>query len=190
MEERRPIMWKPLMNIGAILAAGLILPNLVLYLMGKTFDLYNVNILLQIVIVVLGILYGGRYIRDNFFGGYIEYGRILGMSILILLFASFIYAFYKYMLFGFIDPDLMTEYFQFMEDKVLEAQDSFLQLGMSESDVEKYTAPMLNNMDEIREETTAISLAQSEIFNITFWGGLLSLILCIFIKKKKNIFDQ
>lgn len=189
MEERKPIMWKPLMNMGAIIAAGLILPNLFIYLMGKTFDWYNVNILLQIVVVTLGLYLGGKYIRDTFFGGYIEYGRILGMSILILLFASFIYAFYKYLLFGFFDPDLMADYFNFMEEKVLEAQDNFLELGMSEADVEKYTSPMLENMDKIREETTAMSLAQSEIFNITFWGGLLSLILCIFIKKKKGIFE-
>lgn len=190
MEERKPIFWKPLMNMGAIIAAGLIVPNLLFYVMGKTFDWYNFNILLQIVVVTLGIFLGGKYIRDTFYGGYITYGRILGMSILVLLFASFIYAFYKYLLFGFFDTNLMADYFQFMEDKVLEAQDNFLQLGMSEEDVEKYTSPMLQNMDKIREETTALSLAQSEIFNITFWGGLLSAFLCIFIKKKQNIFDQ
>lgn len=178
------------MNVGAILAVGLILPNLIFYLLGKTFDWYNLNMLLQIAIVITGILLGGKYIRDTFYGGYIEYGRILGMSVLILLFASFIYAFYKYLLYGFFDPDLMTQYFQFMEDKVLEAQDNFLKLGMSEADVEKFTTPMIENMDEIRAETTPISLAQSEIFNITFWGSLVSLILCIFIKKRKNIFDQ
>ena len=45
-------------------------------------------------------------------------------------------------------------------------------------------------MDKVREETTAFSIAQSDIFNITFWGGLLALITSIFMKKTKNIFDE
>jgi Protein of unknown function (DUF4199) len=190
MEERKPIVWKQLMNVGAIIGAALIVPNLLFFLLGKTFDWYNFNIIIQIAVVLVGIFLGGKYLRDNFYGGYIEYGRIFGLSVLTLLFASFIYAFYRYLLFGFISPDLINDYFVFMEDKILEAQDSFLQLGMNEDDVEKYTAPMLNNMDKIKEETTAFSLAQSEIFNITFWGGLASLVIAIFLKKTKNIFDQ
>lgn len=190
MQNDKPIAWKPLMNVGAVIGAALIVPHLLFYLMGKTFDYYNINMFLQFLIVLAGLILGSKYLRDQFYGGYLSYGRILGTSLLILVFGSFIYAFYKYLLFGFFEPGLMNDYFVFMEDKLLEAQDNMLQMGMSEDNVEKFTSPMIENMDKVREETTAFSIAQSDIFNITFWGGLLALITSIFMKKTKNIFDE
>lgn len=189
MQNRSLIAWKPIMTVGAIAGGALIFINLLFYVTGRSFENYNTLNFLQFVIVVLLLIFGGKYLRDNFYNGEITYSRIFLISLLMLIFTSFILSFYKYLLFGFIDVDLMSEYFQFMEDKVLEAQDGMLQLGMSDSNVEKYTAPMLENVKTLKNEATPLSLAQADVFNITFWGGIIALITSIFIKKKKNIFE-
>ena len=177
------------MNVGAIFGLALVVPHIIFYLLGITFEYYNTGLFIQFVVLLGGLIISGKYIREELFEGYVSYKKIFGASLLILLFSSIIYSFYKFVLFSIIDPGLMSQYFEFVDNKIIETQDNLLRLGMSEDKIEKMTMELIDNIEKIKNETTPFTIAKSEIFNITFWGGLLSLITSIFMKREKSVFD-
>jgi hypothetical protein len=100
------------------------------------------------------------------------YSKALGLGVATLFFASIILALFNFVLYTFIDPGLIEEGIAFAESKLLEK-------GFSEEMIEQ-------QMEMQRKFMTPIIMSIMEIFSLTFYGLIISLITSIFLKKKQE----
>ena len=81
------------------------------------------------IVLVVGMVLGTKHYRDNVNGGYLNYGKCLGMGVMIGFFASLITSFYSYVFFTFIDPSII----QVMLDQ---AEQNMIDAGTSDEEIE------------------------------------------------------
>ena len=104
------------------------------------------------------------------------YSKALGLGVATLFFASIIMAVFNFVLYSFIDPGLIDKMLSVTESKLLES-------GLSEDMIEQ-------QIEMQRKFMTPIVLSISEIFSLTLYGLIISLITSIFLRKKEqNGFD-
>jgi putative exporter of polyketide antibiotics len=174
MENQKVNTTKSAMTYGLILALGLIVFHLLQYIM----DVYKPPTwvsLLNYAIIIGGIVYGTIRFRNDELGGYISYGRSLGMGVLISVFASIVYGFYFYLLTAVIDPGYMENVFKMLEE-------TYLEMGMDYDQVE-------TTMGMVKKFQTPLLMVLSNVFGFTFIGTIFSLIVSIFIKKEEPLFE-
>lgn len=99
-----------------------------------------------------------------------SYSRALGLGVATSFFASLILALFVYILFRYIDPDLISELIQRTEGKLMEA-------GLSDDMIEQQ---MALQSKFIKPSIMAITT----IFSTVLMGLIFSLITSIFLKKK------
>lgn len=109
-------------------------------------------------------------------GGYLSYGRSLGIAVLTMFFGSLIVAVFTYLQYKF-DPALL-------EEIMLTAEERLVDQGMRENEIE-FSLKILSIMQ------TPFMLAISSILNLVFSGLVFGAITAIFTSKKKPevIFD-
>jgi hypothetical protein len=100
------------------------------------------------------------------------YGKALGLGVATLFFASIILALFSFILYTFIDPGLIEEGISYAESKLLEK-------GFNEEMIEQ-------QMEMQRKFMTPIIMSISEIFALTFYGLIISVITSIFLRKKQE----
>lgn len=158
------------MTYGAYVGSALILITLIFAL---TSSLFNSNLqFLNYIIIIIGIYYSTKKYRDEYLNGYISYSRAFGFGTLTIFYSSLLLAFFVYILYKVISPELIGKYITILEEQ-------FLQTGMEEERVESLTALYRNFM-------TPFVLAISEIFGKTLLGFIFSLLISLVLKKENG----
>lgn len=175
MEQLKVTPYKTAMNFGALLGLVLILYSALLYAIDQSTNQYLSWI--SYVFLAAGIVLGTKHYRDKVNEGFITYGQALWTGTLIVLFASFITAFYTYIFTKFIDPGMVEKILEQTETQMLE------QNNMSEEDVE--TAMKITRMF-----VTPGMMSISIVFITTVMGFVISLITSAILKKENPSFDN
>lgn len=171
---------KPLNSFAIINGVYLGLILIVFSLIAYVADLPRTSWVNYIAyILVLGwLIYSAITYRDKELGGFISYGKSLGLGTLTGLYSSIIMAVYTYFFFQYFDPaELQTI--------LTESENALIDQGMSDQDIEtamKFTR-MISNPPV---------LAAFTVLGFTFWSFIFSLIISIFIKKENpdQIFNE
>lgn len=167
---------KSAMTFGLITGLVLVIYTLLLYMTDNYVSKSTILGLLQWVILTGGLYYGIKTYRDQHSEGYITYGRSLGLGVLISVFVGVILGIFTYLLYTVIDPELLDR-------SIKIAQEEMLKAGMSEERVETATEMQ-------RTFTSPAIMLFSSVFSFAFIGTIISLIVSIFTKNEKPIFNQ
>lgn len=168
MENQSSSVTPLAMSYGLYMGLALILNSVVFYVMGTPFAHVSAYI-------IYGIIIGGTIVvmknyRDTHQEAGVTYGKALGLGTLQSLFASLIYAFFIFVLFTLIDKSLTEKFLSFLEQE-------FMRSGISESQIDTI-------MPMYRKFMSPVFYSFAQIFSITFYGFLFSLVVAIFFRKQ------
>lgn len=158
------------MSYGLYLGLALILNSVLFYVMGSLFSP-------ACGYLTYGILIGGigwtmKTFREHQGEGGVTYGSALGLGTLQALFASLIFAFFTFVLFKLVDKTLIEKFLSILEEQ-------FVKAGMNESQIDAM-------MPMYRKFMSPVFYSLAQIFSITFYGFIFSLVLSIFFKKQST----
>ena len=168
MEEQSNSITPMAMSHGLYMGLALVLNSVVFYVMGSLFS--NIGGYIAYGIIIAGIAWTMRTYRDNNPEAGLSYGRALGLGTLQSLFASLILGFFTFVLFKLVDPSLLDKFFAFFEEQMLKN-------GTSENQIDTL-------MGFYRKMTTPLTYSLGQVFSVTLFGFIFSLILAIFLKKQ------
>ncbi|MEI8204357.1 MAG: DUF4199 domain-containing protein [Bacteroidota bacterium] len=172
MENKRKTLYGNAMYIALFVGGA----NILIALLFWAINLSSTSIgqYLTYIILLAGIILGTISYRNNQLGGYITYGKAFNSGLLISVFTSIILGFFAYLLFKFIDPEIMNK--------------------IKEMGIENMTASNPQMTDEQIEMATSFYtpgwMAFFAIIGNILVGLILSLIAAIFIKKVDNSFES
>jgi hypothetical protein len=168
--SNQPTM-KHLTNWGGILGLALIGISLVLYLLDMTEAAWAqwVN-----YAVIAAIIYIGTKAKRNSQDGVLSYGQGLSSGVGITFFGSIFVAFYTFVFFSFIDPDMLQELILRVEDEMYNNGTPDAQVEMAMSMTRKFMQPG--------------PMAAMVVLSYTFMGFIISLITSAILKKDGDPF--
>ncbi len=160
------------MNWGGILGLVLIVYSLGLYLLDM-----NESKPAQWLsyVVIAAVIFVASKAKRTALGGAITYGQGLGTGVGVAFFGSILVAFYTYVFFTFIDPDML-------EELIIRAEDQMYENGMPDDQVEMA-------MGYTRKFMQPGPMAGMVILSYTFVGFIVSLITSAIVKKDDTPFD-
>lgn len=162
---------KHLTNWGGILGLALIGISLVLYLL----DMTEANWAQWVsYAVIAALIYMGTQAKRASQDGVLTYGQGLGTGVGITFFGSILVAFYTFVFFRFIDPDMLQEL-------TLRIEDEMYNNGIPDGQVE--TA-----MSMTRKIMQPGPMAIMIVLSYTFVGFLISLVTAGILKKEGDPF--
>jgi hypothetical protein len=163
-------VWKANLTNGLILGLIAIAYTLVIYFLNLIFNEYQGYLFYVIQIVVLFILI--KSYRENCKHGFITYGQAVASGVVISIYTAVIYAVLIYILYTFIDTDLVNKQLAFIEE-------SLIKRGLPQS--------IIDSGLEIQKKFLQPSIyALTRLFSNFFGGTIITLIIAIFIKKGNN----
>lgn len=119
-------------------------------------------------ILLAGLFIGTKAFRDEFNGGFINYGRALGFGTLSMFFAALISSVFVYVFYKFIAPDAMGPLREAAEEQILRTNPN---ISDQEYDMAmRFISPGI--------------IAFTSVFSYTFIGFVLALITSAFLKRK------
>lgn len=155
------------MNHGLMLGGGFVLVNLIFWLTDRPFAGGQEYIY---YFLYIGLIYlGSVSYRKTEPGGFLKYGRALAFGSLTSVFGAVISAFWTFILYKFIDADLVQQRIEF-------TQDVLLNQGWGDDLVEQQSN-MMNMM------MGPVTVAFGDLFGKAFMGFVLSLIVSFFTKR-------
>jgi hypothetical protein len=162
--------WKANITNGVIFALIGIVYTLVIYFFDLTFNKVQGWVFMLIQIVILYFLL--KSYRDNYRYGNISYSQALGAGMIIFVYYAIIIAIFSYILYAWIDPDLVDKQLAFAEEQMLEkgVPAEAVDAGM------KVQAKLLKPP----------IIALMGIFGAMIQGLIMSLIVAAFVKKEGN----
>lgn len=169
MEEKVSI-WKANLSNGVIFGLIGAVWTLVMYFLDMYFNKIQGLVLIPILLVILFLMI--KSYRDNYLHGFMTYGQSLGAGVIIFLYASIIGAILTYVLYKFIDPELVIKQLALFEE-------SLEKRGTSPGDIKTI-------MDFQRKITVPEIMAPLSILGQMFIGTIISLIISIFTQKEGN----
>jgi glucose uptake protein GlcU len=158
------------MSYGLYMGLALILNSVIFYVMGSPFA--PVCGYISYAILITGIALSMKSFRDNNTEAGVTYGSALGLGTLQSLFASLIMAFFTFVLFKLVDKTLIDKFLSTMEEQLLSR-------GTPENQIDAV-------ISMYRKVMTPLTYSLGQIFGITFFGFIFSLILSIFFKKQST----
>lgn len=159
------------MTYGFVFGVALVGISLLFYVLNTDLD-SKLPQLAGYAALLVALFIGIKSYRDQDLGGYISYGKSLGMGVLIAFFGSIIAAFYTYIFFTFIDPAMV--------DKIMElSQQKMLDKGLPEDQVQ-------TSLSMMRKFMTPGWMFLFAILTYTFMGFLFSLVISIFTKREQQ----
>ncbi len=168
--EQKVNVWKANLTNGLILGLIGIVYTLVMYFLDLSLNNAQGYVFILIQIVVLYFLV--KMYRDNFMHGMITFGQALGAGIVICLYYSIIIAIFTYILYAFIDTNLIDKMLAMTEEKLLDR-------GLSQSQIDAG----MNVQARIMKPGF---IAPISIFGNMFQGLIMSLIVAAFVRKEGN----
>lgn len=167
--------FKIITTLGAAISLSMILMSVMAYVFDMNQNKYLgwINFVVIIVVIVLA----QRYYRENFYGGFASYGKILGASVLMLLIASAVMFIYTFVFYKFIAPEALVKMLEMAEINMYDQELSNAAISKSVDVMEKFVF-------------TPLALSASTLFLTFFQGLVISLISSIFIKKNADGFTE
>ena len=167
--------WRQNTLFGLLIGGSFSMASLLFLWGGKNVamnpQLNNVILLLTI----FGVFVGSKKYRDEALGGVISYGKALGTGLYLLLIASVVYAIYTYLLYASSE-----ELFSTYKDNML----TTLKLVYEGT-------PMYDTLiDTFNAFLMPASIAMGEFFNHIVTGGIFTLLLAWFVKRKSQNAQQ
>ena len=159
------------MTAGLYMGLALILNAVIFYVMGALFSS-------SCAYLTYGVIIGSNIWAMKTFrehqgeAGGVSYGQALGLGTLQALFASLIFAFFTYVLFQLIDKTLTEKFLSAIEEQ-------YLKSGITENQIDAL-------MPMYRKLMSPVFYSFIQIFSVTFYGFLFSLIIAIFFKKRPS----
>lgn len=167
--------WKENTLFGLLIGGSFSMASLLFIWGGKSVamnpQLNNVIMLLTI----FGVFVGAKKYRDEALGGIISYGKALGAGLYLLLIASAVYAIYTYALYASSDELFSTYKANMLETLKLVYEGT----------------PIYNTLLEtFNMFLLPVSIAMGEFFNHIVTGGIFTVLLAWFVKRKPQDFQQ
>lgn len=169
MEENVNV-WKANLTNGLILGLIGIVYSLVMYFLDLSLNKTQGYIFILVQLVVL--FYLVKSFRDNYMHGMITFGQALGAGIVICLYYSIIIAIFSYILYAFIDPNLIDKMLAGTEEQLLER-------GLSQSQIDAGMAVQQRLMKPA-------FISGISIFGSMLSGLIMSLLVAAFVRKEGN----
>jgi len=166
MEHQTPLLPTAL-KWGVIISAGLIIFSIVTYVLGLSTNQW-LGWLVYLFIIIGGFLSIRDYRGTN---GMMSFGQGMGVGLLTGLVASFVGAFFSYMFFAFIAPEMIGEMMEMAEQQMVEAG------NMTEEQIEEGLAISSRFM-------TPAMMAVMTIVGYMFFSFVASLIGALALKKE------
>jgi hypothetical protein len=168
--ESQTSIWKANFNSGLIMGFIAGIYTLIIYFFDFIFNAYQGYVFYLIQAVVLFILI--KSYRENFKRGVITYGQAVTSGVVISLYTAIIYAMFIYILYAFIDTDLVNKQLAFIEQTFVKAgvPQKFIDSGLEVQ--KKFLQPAI--------------YAPTRLVSNFIGGTILTLIIAIFIKKENN----
>ena len=164
---------KHLMNWGGILGLMLIAFSLGLYLLDMTESKPAQWVSYALIAVM--IFLASKAKRESL-GGYLSYGQGLGVGTGVAFFASIMVAFYTFVFFSFIDPDML-------EELILRTEDQMYEQGLPDDQVEMA-------MSMTRKFMMPGPMASMVVLSYTLVGFIVSLVTAAIVKKEDTSFES
>jgi hypothetical protein len=161
-------VWKANLNNGLILGLITIAYTLVIYFLNLIFNEYQGYFFYLIQIVVLFVLI--KSYSKNCKHGFITYGQAFASGVVISIYSAVIYAVLIYLLYAFIDTDLVNKQLAFIEETLIKRglPQSFIDSGM-----------------EIQKKFLQPSIyALTRLFSNFSGGTIITLVVSLFIRKE------
>lgn len=168
--EQKVNIWKANLTNGVILGLIGIVYSLVMYFLNLILNNAQGYIFILIQIIILYFLV--KSYRDHFMHGMITFGQALGAGVVICLYYSIIMAIFTYILYAFIDTNLVDKMLAMTEEKLLDR-------GLSQSQIEAGMTVQSRLMKPA-------FIAPMSIFGNMFQGLIMSLIVAAFVRKEGN----
>ncbi len=168
MEHEHPSLNRFSMIHGLYLGLALILNQLIFFIMGNPFSTITGTLVYAILIAGIGYAMWS-FAKLNTEEG-LPYSRALGMGTLVSLFGGILFAFFTFIEYKYIDAGLVDKFLAYLEAK-------FLEQGLKDDAVETILATY-------KKMLSPGILSFSQIFSITLFGFIISLVLAIFFKKE------
>lgn len=127
--------------------------------------------LFNTIVLSFGMLYFGRQYQRVYFQDGISYGKALGFTILLSVFASVIFAFFCYWFYNIIEPEAVNAYVKMIDVAMKESL--LLADEQRKIFIEMYRSPGM--------------IAFATFFNQTLTGIILALVVSFFIKSPLNL---
>ena len=162
--------WKANITNGVIFALIGIVYTLVIYFFDLTFNKVQGWVFMLIQIVILYFLL--KSYRDNYRYGNISYSQALGAGMIIFVYYAIIIAIFSYILYAWIDPDLIDKQLAFAEEQMLEKRVPAEAVDAGMKVQAKLLKPPI--------------IALMGIFGAMIQGLVMSLIVAAFVKKEGN----
>lgn len=171
MEENKPGLLKFALTYGLIIGLALVVYAVILYIADAYFN--KALGYVQYVILIAGIVMAVIAFRDKAQGGYITYGRALGLGVLVALFAGTITIVFNYVMMNYIDPGLIDKSMAVIEETLQNSR--FVPEDMIGPSLEK-----------ARKNMTALWTLPVGIATFTLVGFIISLVTSAILKKETN----
>jgi len=167
---------KTVLTYGAIFSLPMILMSVLAYVfdMGqnKAFGWISIIIFITTLVIVQ------RSLRENYYKGFVSYGKLLGITLLVLTTSSIIMFLYTLLFYKVIAPEQI--------DKMLE----IARANLYEND-QLSTAQIKQSIEFMTKYVfTPIALSLTALGSTFGQGLVFSLITGIFIKKKQDGFTE
>ena len=168
--EHHSSIWKVNFSSGLIMGLIVVVYTLIIYFLDLMFNVYQGYMLYLIQIIGLYILI--KNYRENHKNGYISYGQAISSGIIISVYTAIIYAIFIYILYAFIDSDLINKQLAAMEETFIKAglPQNFIDSGLEMQ--KKFLHPIL--------------YAPARLLSNFIGGTIISLVVAIFVRKEGN----
>jgi hypothetical protein len=176
MTENRPSNAKVALNNGIILGTALILFSLLLYILDVPYT--SKASWISYIIIVIGAVLAIKQWRDKYNDGYLSYGGAFSNGFLTLLFAGILASVWTGIFFSVIAPGEIDKIIEATEEQMYQRNPN-----MSDSDLEMA-------MSWTRMMMKPWLMAIWGILGNTIAGLIISLIVAIFMKKEKPLFEE
>jgi Protein of unknown function (DUF4199) len=163
-------IYKANLNSGLIMGLFTVIYTLIIYVIDFMFNPYQGYVFYIVQAVVLFIFI--KSYRENYKNGFLTYSQAFASGVVISLFTAIIYAIFIYILYAFIDTDLVNKQLAFVEETFVKAglPQAFIDSGLKMQ--KKFLQPAI--------------YAPTKLFSSFLSGTILSLFVAIFIKKENN----
>ncbi len=181
MKNNSTSPWTNAVNFGLLTGMAIIIYSTLLYITGN-FASTSAGWVIYILIAV-GFCMATINYRDKALNGFISYGRAVGFSVIVTLYASILYSIFMAIMINIIDPDLIDKLIEASIEAQREMMAKFLPIDAVDKEIEKSIPKMRDSMP--------YAAPIGVIFNTVIFGTVISLISSIFIRKKNpNIFEE
>ncbi len=172
-EQSGNSVWKAGFSYGLILGAVSVISSVVFYILGETMSGVERYVSLGLFVVML--CYFLYMYREEYMGGFVSHGRLIGLGVIISVVAGIIGGFYLIVLLKWIDPSVQNIIDEKSVEKMLQQ--------LAKRDIYPTQGEIDDMMEGSKFFRTPLFLGIAGIINLAIIGLIISAIAGIFIKK-------